>query len=32
MIYALLYLWCEAWNAFVLHWLENTQERMEVFR
>lgn len=31
MIYVLLYLWGEAWSAIVLHWLENTQERMEVF-
>lgn len=27
----LLYLIWEAWSAFVLHWLENMQEGMEVF-
>lgn len=30
MIYVLLYLAWEAWSSFVLHCLENTQERMEV--
>lgn len=31
MIYVLLYLCWEAWSACMLHCLENTQERMEVF-